>query len=170
MHSKNMSLTEQVLKGIKEIAKCPLYIHLWSCYSGSANKAARKLDNNSILVTHVESKSSSSTQLSDYAMRASLERYLKEKDLTPYQQFIRDFQENFAAATFNKIWANGATKKFKSSRMLKKNKMADVLKTLSAENDLTKPCNDFFVKEAERFKGMFKYANITNAVNFVSKL
>lgn len=113
---EDILLTEKLFKGLREIAQCPLYVHLWSCYGGSANKAVNELGADSILVTHIESKLSSWNTLDNYSMKASLERYLSE-DLTPYQQFILDSPENFGATTFNKVGVDGTIKQFKSTRM-----------------------------------------------------
>ncbi|CAF2962289.1 unnamed protein product, partial [Rotaria sp. Silwood2] len=110
--------TEDFFKKLRELANYPLYVHLWSCYGGSANKDTTALGNGSILVTHVEAKEVTAISLEEHALQASLSRYLEQNILTPYQQFILDFQENFEAMTFNKV-AGEQTLQFKSKRIPK---------------------------------------------------
>ncbi|MCC8484219.1 MAG: ankyrin repeat domain-containing protein [Rickettsia endosymbiont of Labidopullus appendiculatus] len=172
---KGVSLTEQLFQELREMAGCPLYVHLWSCYGGSANKAASSLGNDSILVTHIEGKLLTNRELSSYSRTFSLQRYL-EKGLTPSQQFILDFPENFETATFNKVGMDDKIEKFKFTRMhtSKEKEMADILKNISSENNLTDHFNGFFAKEAERFKEKFKAefqdADAANAITSVSEL
>ncbi|MCC8398375.1 MAG: ankyrin repeat domain-containing protein, partial [Rickettsia endosymbiont of Labidopullus appendiculatus] len=176
--NQKITLTKQFLQELRKMADCPLNIHVWSCYGGSANKAASELKTGSTLVTHGESKSSSSPQLDAYSMIASLERYLNsEIGITSEQQFIFGYPEHLQPATFNKVGTKGKIYKFKFTRMRtsqdnksKDKKMADILKNLSAKDNLTDYFNAFFKQEGERFQKTFEDSKVTNAINYVSKL
>ncbi|CAF1432971.1 unnamed protein product [Rotaria sordida] len=162
------SLTVQFFEKLTKIANIPLYVHLWSCYGGAANKSAHALGNGSILVTHIESKYPASTALDNYSKQASLTRYLNSgTPLTPYQQFILDLPENYQAATFIKV-TDKNPKKFKTLRTTKDEIIVDILNTLDQHTSLTDAVNKFFKKTGEKFKEVFDKENITEAIKAVS--
>ncbi|WP_341763650.1 ankyrin repeat domain-containing protein [Candidatus Tisiphia endosymbiont of Beris chalybata] len=106
--------------------------------------------------------------LENYALQASLSRYLKQ-NITPYQQFILDLQENFEAMTFNKV-ADAQLTQFKFIRIPKEKVMLDVIRTMQKEDDLIDCIKEFFTPEIARFKKTFKTEDITEASEEVSNI
>ncbi|MCC8417932.1 MAG: ankyrin repeat domain-containing protein, partial [Rickettsia endosymbiont of Bryobia graminum] len=94
---RDTQATKETFETLKNIAEpnSPLYVHLWSCYGGSANKSIEDLGKGSILLTHIEAKETESVSLGNYSINSSLKRYLDpNNNLTPHQQFVLDIQEN----------------------------------------------------------------------------
>lgn len=161
--------TEDFFKKLRELANRPLYIHLWSCFGGSANKDAKALGDGSILVTHIEAKETSVSALIDDSLEVSLSRYF-DKNLTPAQQFILDWQENYEAMTFNQVESDGKTIKFKSIRTPKEEEMATIINGIEKNHNIRNFLNKFFVQEGARFQKMFTKEDVTKQINEVSNL
>jgi hypothetical protein len=160
--------TKDFFAYLRELAGVPLYVHLWSCYGGASNKDVVSLGGHketnpeglgSILVTHVEGKEPSSVSLSNHSMNSSLTRYLDQQnaELTPYQQFIFDLPENYAATTFSQV-KNAVNKditKFKSNRIPKAHTMTDILYGTNKKESLQEFFNKFLIEQVVRFKNSF---------------
>ncbi|MCC8417666.1 MAG: ankyrin repeat domain-containing protein, partial [Rickettsia endosymbiont of Bryobia graminum] len=132
------------------------------------------------LLTHIEAKETESVSLGNYSINSSLKRYLDpNNNLTPHQQFVLDIQENYEAATFNQVTAEGDHKKFKFTRIPKEISkkessqeifMADVLKQIDDHEIMHDFVKDFFVKEGERFQKDFPEVDVQGAIKNVSNI
>ncbi|WP_341790091.1 hypothetical protein [Rickettsia endosymbiont of Polydrusus tereticollis] len=75
--------------------------HLWSCFGGSANKAAHILGKGNTLITNVNSKSTAASGLENYTIKKSLENYLKNPEKDIYTRWVEERKYSFQSSTFN---------------------------------------------------------------------
>ncbi|HJD60163.1 MAG TPA: ankyrin repeat domain-containing protein [Rickettsia endosymbiont of Omalisus fontisbellaquei] len=138
LKEKEYTRTKEVFTNLKNISNGPLNVQLWSCYSSTANKDITSLEEGSSLVTHTESSSISLMTLSDFSRQKSLERYFSVQNmLTPEEQFVNDFPENFETMTFSKVERDNKIIKYKTTRFLKDTKIAELVEVLKDSSNLT---------------------------------
>jgi len=165
--------TEDFLKGMKNLltkqsGKQDLAAewHLWSCYGGSSNKVAHILGKNNSLITHVDSKNDSITDLMNYTADKSIKNYLENFEKDSYTRWTQEQKYSFETSTFN---FNPTSDKedaihLKTARILKPEILEDILKKFKHTNDLTVIFTDFIaedirkIESSEEFKklGYFK--------------
>ncbi len=68
-----------------------LYIHLWSCYGGAANKEADKLSSGSIFVTHISENNPSLSAFTSYALTQS---FSKSRSSDHFAELAKDILVN----------------------------------------------------------------------------
>ncbi|WP_375327199.1 ankyrin repeat domain-containing protein [Candidatus Tisiphia endosymbiont of Nemotelus uliginosus] len=163
---KSARNTQDFLKKLETLTDDPICVHLLSCHGGSANKAAKVLRDGSIVITYIEAKESSNTNSEHSKIKALLQRTY----LTPYQQFILAFQENFEGMTFNKVESLGKITQFKTVRIPKEKEMINIINKMETTKNLTDFFNEFFDEEGKRFQAMFPEEDVTEEIKTVSTL
>ncbi|MCC8377501.1 MAG: ankyrin repeat domain-containing protein [Rickettsia endosymbiont of Graphium doson] len=137
----------------------PIYVHLWSCYGGTANKDIAFLNPGSIIVTHVKSQYSSFGPADNFAHLHSITRYINEKNLTPHLQYLYDQLENYQATTFNQKESDDRIVKFKTTRTPEHDSMANIISNILEQKqpeELLKEFQNYLNKEAENFSKLFR--------------
>ncbi|WP_395477164.1 hypothetical protein [Rickettsia endosymbiont of Pantilius tunicatus] len=148
-----------------------MYIHIWACHGGTANKDVEILNPGSIIVTHIESKYIALNITEDFSLLTSITRYMREDNLSPHLQYLYDQLENYQATTFNQIEDNGHIMKFKSIRNLEPDSSANIiLNSLQQKNiseELIKKLQNYQALEAKRFHEVLKdYVSFTDIEQF----
>ncbi|WP_342170084.1 ankyrin repeat domain-containing protein [Rickettsia endosymbiont of Seladonia tumulorum] len=149
----------------------PLYIHLWSCYGGTANKDIEALNIGSIVVTHIKSSYLSSTDLEKFIRIRSLTHYMNENSLSPYLQYLYDQLENYQGATFSQIESERHIVKFKTIRTPQDysitTRISNILQINITEEKLTKEIQNYLEIEGKNFCELFKnYISIRDIGKF----
>ncbi len=81
-------LTSNFLEGLSLLANSqPLYIHLWSCFGGAANKDTINLPKGSILVTHAPNNHLSLASLDNFSV---LESFSKTRSTDHFSELAED--------------------------------------------------------------------------------
>ncbi|XVN44560.1 MAG: hypothetical protein RCG16_04200 [Rickettsia hoogstraalii] len=144
--------------------------HLWSCYGGSANKAAHILGKNNSLITHVDSKNSSFLMLGGYIIKKSLENYLENPKKDSYARWVEEQKYAFQTSTFN--FNPTSDKKdaihLKNARTLKPEILKDIVKRFKAINDLTVVFTDFIAEDIRKIENSREFKKVKDQGYFKS--
>lgn len=89
----------------------PLYIHLWSCYGGAADKEVYELPIDSILITHIPSKHPASVALDAMAIKQSFTKMKAEND-NKIDELISNILLNSVSIMSININSRARSKKF----------------------------------------------------------
>lgn len=151
--------------------KAPIYVQLWSCYGGTANKDISFLNPGSIIVTHIKSRYKELTEVQENARLNSITRYLNENNLNPHLQYLYDQLENYQATTFNQKDTDGHIVKFKTIRNPANESIAKkfsyILQKGISEERLIKELQEYLAFEEKRFCELFKnYLSEKDIKNF----
>ncbi|MFY9589465.1 ankyrin repeat domain-containing protein [Rickettsia endosymbiont of Halotydeus destructor] len=148
--------TKDFLQQLQELSlSSPLYVHIWSCYGGTANKDIKVLKPGSIIVTHIKSSYTELTDCGYFSLLHSLTRYIKDNSLTPHLQYLYDQLENYQATTFNQKENDNNIIKFKTIRNPAEGSSANIISNILqkkvSEEELHKELQNYLNFEEKRF-------------------